>query len=113
MLSPTTNRTPGRLPLVVGTVLAGLLFATTEPVRGEAVKTDTSLSFIPADAAFYGSSLRNKGQGKLFLHGNAYKSLRNLPLVKMGHAKLMEKLKEEEQSPLKMYEKFIADPDNK
>jgi len=113
MLSPRTDRQGARLLLFAGAVLAGLLLATSGPARAEAVKTNSSLSFIPADAAFYASSLRNREQMDLFLKSNAFKSLQALPLVKMAHGQLMAKLNEGPRSPLKMLEEFTKNKDNK
>jgi hypothetical protein len=114
MSSPRTNRTRARLLLVAGVAFAGLLFATARPARAEAVETKSSLSFIPADAAFYASNLRNKEQFDLFLKSNAYKSLEALPLVKMAYGQVLAKLNEGgDKSPLKMFEGFMKDKDNK
>ncbi len=114
MLSPKTDRRGARLLLIAGIIFAGLMFTTFNPARAEAVKTNSSLSFIPGDAGFYASSLRNKEQFDLLYKSNAYKSLRALPLVKMAHDQIMTKLKEGgEQSPLKMLEGFTKDKDNK
>jgi hypothetical protein len=47
-------------------------------------KLDTSLKLIPADAAFYTSSLRNREQFEMFLQSNAFAKLKALPITQMG-----------------------------
>ena len=114
MSSPRITRTGARLLLVAAVAFAGLLFATARPARAEAVETKSSLSFIPGDAAFYASNLRNKEQFDLFLKSNAFKSLEALPLVQMAYGQIMAKMKENgDQSPLKMFEDFTKNKDNK
>ena len=112
MSSPRTHRPAVRLLLVAAFAFAGLLSATARPARAEGVETKSSLSFVPADAAFYASSLRSKEQFDLFLNSNAFKSLHALPLVQMAHAKAMEGLKNDPNSPLKMFQEFTKNKDN-
>jgi hypothetical protein len=114
MLSPISDRTSGRRFLLMGALLAGLVLATAErPARAaDDAKTDTSLSLVPADVAFYGSSLRNKEWLDRFTKSNAYKMLRSLPIVKDGFAKAKEKLGQE-GGPLEHYKKFTEVPENK
>src|SRR5262245_38011054 len=109
----TTDRTLGRLfSLSAFLLVAAVLFASGQPARAqEAKKTGTSLDLMPADTAFYASSLRNREQMEIFYKSNAYKAIRALPLVKMG----MEMAKAElgkEGGPLEHYKKFIADKSN-
>jgi hypothetical protein len=114
MLPRTTDRSPGRHLLLVGALLAAAaLISAGGPARAaEDVKTDTSLALIPADAAFYSATLRNKEQIDLFLKSNAYKALRALPVVKQAWAGAKDQL-EKMGGPLEMYKKFTADKDNK
>src|SRR5262245_38213135 len=84
MLPRTTERMPGRRPLLAATLLvAAALLTGATSARAQGIKTDTSLSLIPADAAFYASTLRNREQVELFLKSNAFKALRDLDVVKM------------------------------
>jgi len=99
--------------LLLGAILAGVaLAAGGQPVRAQEVKTNTSLSLIPADAAFYAASLRNREQVEIFLKSNAYKTLRSLPLVKMAFEKAKMELSKP-GGPLEMYKKFVSDESNK
>lgn len=98
--------------LFAAAALGGLLLAGAAPGRADAVKTDTSLSLVPADASFYAAGLRTKEQVDLLLKSAAYKKVESLPLVKMAVAKAMEGLKSDPNSPLKAYEKFVANKDN-
>jgi len=112
MLSPKTDRTPGRPLLLFGVFLAGVLLSTNLPARAEEVKTNTSLSLVPGDAAVFGTMLRNKEQLDLFYNSNAYKTLRSLPAVKDGLAMAMAQLGKEGGGPLQMYKQFMEDKDN-
>jgi hypothetical protein len=47
-------------------------------------KLDTSLKLIPADAAFYSTSLRGREQLEMFLNSNAFAKLKALPVTQMG-----------------------------
>ncbi len=114
MLPPTINRTPGTRFLLLAALLAGLaLVGSQRPARAaEDSKTDTSLSLVPADVAFYGASLRNKEQLERITKSNAFKVLHSLPIVKEGIAKAMEQM-HKEGGPLEAYKKFTESPDNK
>ena len=114
MLSCTTDCSPGRPLLFVGALLLGAaLISAGRPARAaDDVKSDTSLSMIPADAAWYTTSLRNKEQVDLFLKSNAYKAIRGLPIVKEHWAKAKVKL-EEKGGPIDTYKKFTEDKENK
>jgi hypothetical protein len=113
MLPRTTDRFPVRPWLLLGALLAGsAVVAAGGPARAaDEVKSDTSLSLVPADASFYTASLRNKEQVELFRKSNAYKAIRSLPLVKDLVAKAKEKL-EEKDGPLAHYKKFTEDKEN-
>jgi len=53
-----------------------------QPVRAaEPVKETSSLSFIPADAAFYGSSLRNREQYDRLVNSKAFARIKAMPFV--------------------------------
>jgi hypothetical protein len=114
MLPPKTLRTPGRPQFLLAALLAGvaLVVAGRPACAADDIKTSTSLSMIPADAAFYSSSLRLKEQIDIFYKSNAYKVIRSLPIVKEGIAKAMAEL-EKEGAPLAMYKQFIEKKENK
>src|SRR5262249_22719603 len=80
MLPRTTHcgRDRRRLLILGAAVAAALLGG---PARAADLKKDTSLSLIPADAAFFSSNLRNKEQIDLVLASKAYKKLAALPAV--------------------------------
>jgi hypothetical protein len=105
-------RTTGRF-LLLGALLAGTAFlAAARPAPAAELKKDTSLAFAPDDAAFYLTFLRNQEQMDLFYKSNAYKTLRDLPLVKEAWKKAQAGLGKE-GGPLEMYKKFTEDKDNK
>jgi len=111
MLSRKTDRTPGRPLLLFGVLLAGVLLTANLPARAEGVKPNTSLSLAPADAAVFGTMLRNKEQLDLFHSSNAFKALRSLPAVKDGLQMAMAQLGKE-GGPLQMYKQFMEDKEN-
>ncbi len=55
---------------------------------------ETSIRLIPADAAFYGASLRNGEQIRIIAASNAWKKLMNMPSVQMGLGMLKGKLED-------------------
>lgn len=101
--------------LLIGVVLLGAIVITAQPRAraGDAVKTGSALSIIPADAAFFGTMLRNKEQFDLFYNSNAYKTLRSLPLVKEAADKLEKEIARDPGNPFAMYQQFVKDPENK
>jgi hypothetical protein len=105
-------RTTGRF-LLLGALLAGTaLLTAARPARAAELKKDTSLAFAPDDAAFSMTYLRNKEQVDLFYKSNAYKALRELPIVKELWKKAKDDLSKEGQ-PLAIYGKLLEDKDNK
>jgi len=55
---------------------------------------ETSIRLIPADAAFYGASLRNGEQIRIIAESNAWKKLMDMPSVQMGLGMLKAKLED-------------------
>ncbi|MFQ3650978.1 MAG: hypothetical protein SNJ75_11645 [Gemmataceae bacterium] len=77
-------------------LLTGLLAVSQPTIRAAEAKSakDSSLAQIPADAAFYTSTLRIKEQVELFYTSRAYKAIRALPSVKMAYDQVREQLKQ-------------------
>jgi hypothetical protein len=68
----------------VGALLVGLALsaAAQQPVQAESLdKLNTSLKWIPADAAFYSSMLRNREQVELAAKSKAWAKLKTMPSV--------------------------------
>src|SRR4051812_43746204 len=68
-----------------------LLVATCLPANARAadpVRETTSLKFVPASAAFYGSYLRNSEQWNILVKSKAYAKLMSMPSLQMGLAQL-------------------------
>jgi hypothetical protein len=84
------------------TAVAGLR----ETRAADSLKESTSLKFVPADAAFYASSLRMKEQYDAFIKSNAFKRLKSMPVVQMALAKIKEQLDKPQVAG------FLAQPDN-
>lgn len=63
--------------------LAILSQSTAAPAAGE-LKESTSLQFVPADVAFYSTSLRMKEQFDAVLNSNAYAALKKMPAYKQA-----------------------------
>jgi len=80
MIRSTTSRWGNRLCgglCVWAALLAGTTAA--DPLREE-----TSLRFVPADAAFYGTALRNREQFDALVNSRAAAKLMEIPAVQMG-----------------------------
>jgi len=107
-MMPRQTQLPGAGRLLAAVIL---LAGAAAPARAD-LKKDTSLAVIPADAAFYASSLRNKEQIDLFYNSNAYKTLRELPFVKEAWNELMKK-GGEKGGPLEGFHQFMEDKGNK
>src|SRR5436305_12336028 len=113
MLPRTTDPTPRRCRLLMGALLVGAVLVAAGPrarAQDEGTRTETALSLIPADAAFFSTSLRLKEQVDLFLQSNAYKTLRSLPAVKTAVEKAKTDL--DKAGGLGMYKKFMEDKEN-
>jgi hypothetical protein len=72
-------------------VLAGVLLAgLTTPVCAEDKKIDSSLSLIPADAAYYSAMLRNREQLDAAAKSKAWAKIKALPAYQMAVAALQQ-----------------------
>jgi hypothetical protein len=71
------------MAMLVALCLAGIL-SNRPAVAGDLDKLDCSLKLIPADAAFYSSSLRNKEQIEIIANSRAWAKLKSMPAVQMG-----------------------------
>jgi hypothetical protein len=103
-------------PFASGLTSAALaaLLAAGGPARAadDAPKLDTSLNHVPADAAFYSSSLRLGEQVKAFLASNAYAKLRALPAAKAAAEHLHAELAKPD-APVAPVIAFFHDPANR
>jgi hypothetical protein len=102
-----------KFPLAVvwaGVLSAGLLQGL--PARAaETGRASSSLQFIPADAAFYCTMLRNREQLEAVLHSNAWARIKALPFVQAGWA--MAKIQFSEDGKLAPLYQFYQQPENR
>jgi hypothetical protein len=77
-----------------------------------AEKFDNSLDFLPGDAAFYSSMLRNRQQFDLVAKSRAWHKLKTLPAVQMAWPLLQIQL-QQPGSPLAEYEEWVKQPENR
>jgi len=91
-------------------MLAAFLLA--GPTRAQDVRTDSALAVVPADAAFFSSSLRNKEQAEAVYKSNAYKKFRELQSVRDGLKMLHDEL-EKAGTPLSAIHKALEQKENK
>jgi hypothetical protein len=107
---PAPIATPARrwlLAALLGTVLAPAARA------ADLDKLDVpSLKEIPADAAFYSTSLRIKEQIDIVANSKAWKKLVGLPGVQFGWQMLRNQMNKP-GGPLEKYEEFVKEPENK
>jgi hypothetical protein len=95
--------------------LVGLLAATTlaTPVRAADLdKLDCSLKWIPADAAFYSTMLRNREQFDAIRQSRAWAQLQALPVVQMAWQHVQAELNKA-GSPVAQFQKFAQQPENR
>ena len=71
------------LVLAIAIAAAGGL-AASPLTAGELDKLDTSLKLIPADAAFYSTTLRTREQFEAVTESNAWAKIKQMPMVQMG-----------------------------
>jgi hypothetical protein len=82
------------------------------PARAADVdKLDSSLKLVPAEAAFYTSSLRNREQFEIIAKSKAWAKLTSLPFAKT-YWKQVQKDLAKPGGPLEMWESFQKDPQN-
>ena len=92
---------------------AALALATLRPAAAADLKQlDTSLRLIPADAAFYSSSLRLREQVDLVAKSNAWKKLMDMPVISMGLAMYRIQAGNPESVPGQI-QKALNDPDTR
>lgn len=94
---------------VLAALTAGLLAAA--PLRAADAKADSSLKLVPADAAFYSTSLHNREQLKAVLKSKAWARLRDLPVVQMALKKAHGDLAKP-GGPLEQFNAFRQQPEN-
>jgi hypothetical protein len=73
-----------------------LLLAVALPVRAEEKKIDSSLGLIPADAAYYGATLRTREQIQAVAKSKAWARITQLPYYQMGMSLLKQQYEEGE-----------------
>src|SRR4051812_37019791 len=83
------------LTAVSAALVVACLWPAPAPAADPAAKTGTSLDLVPADAAFYTASLRNREQLDAVLKSKAYAALRELPAVKEALGKVQEEWKKD------------------
>jgi hypothetical protein len=97
--------------LVLG-IAAGLVL--TQPLRAdEQTASGTALKWIPADAAFYSSLLRNREQVEAVTHSKAWAKLMALPLVQQGLQAAQAQLKNPLNPQAAEFLRALQSPENK
>lgn len=71
---------------------------------------ESSIRLIPADAAFYGASLRNGEQIKAIAESNAWKKLMNMPSVQQGIGMLKGKLEDPDDEKAAQVKAALENP---
>jgi hypothetical protein len=90
------------LLLAVALVALFVVSAVAPAIAQTNLREDTSLKLIPADAAMYGTSLRNRQIFDKVMASNAVARLKTMPVMQMA----LEQMKE----PMAQYEAMLADP---
>ncbi len=98
-----------RARLCRAAILALLMtLSTATGVRAESLRNGTALQWIPEDAAFFSSALRNREQIDRLLRSRAYQRLMSMPLVRQGVEELRSQIMDEDDG----LGGFLADPQN-
>ncbi len=75
----------GRLLTITTLLSAMLLGLQAAPAQAKSLKDrDTSLQFIPADAAYYATLMRNREQFEIVANSKAWASIKQMPIVQFG-----------------------------
>lgn len=88
-------------------LLVGAQAATAEDIR-----ETSSLKFIPADASFYASCLRNREKFDIVRDSKLIAKLLELPPVQMGLGMLKEQWESPEDPQMAMVKELLKDPEN-
>jgi hypothetical protein len=98
-------------PIAVGVaaLLVGILSSV--PAQADSLKEDTSLGYVPADAAFYSSMQRGGEIGQRIVGSNAYQRISNSSLVQFGMMMLQAQAQDPE-SPLAQIRAEMDKPEN-
>jgi hypothetical protein len=96
--------------LAAALLLGGALAAPARAAEGG--PTDHALALVPADAAFYSASLRNREQLDALLKSKAWARVKELPLVQMGWKHLQEQWAQE-GGPLEGLRQFYDQAENR
>jgi hypothetical protein len=86
-----------------------MLFAVATTLPAQSLQETTSLQFVPANASFYSTMLRNREQLDRFLQSKAFEKLWNLPVVQQGVAQFRE---EWDSGDLEEMRYFLEDSSN-
>lgn len=96
--------------ILIFLALAGLLAIGPAARLTASELEDTSIRLIPADAAFYGASLRNGEQIKIVAESNAWKKLMNMPSVQMGLGMLKDQMEDENNEKAAQAKAVLENP---
>src|SRR5262245_53235249 len=110
MLSQPRARATSRLFLALAGALALGLFTPVARAQAPGKLGDTSLKLIPANAATYGASFRNKEQIQAIAKSNAWAKLTDLPAFQMAWKKVQDEYASGQLAPLRQ---FYEQPENK
>jgi len=95
------------LSCLLVSLLVGAQAATAEDIR-----ETSSLKFIPADASFYASCLRNREKFDIVRDSKLVAKLLELPQVQMGLEMLKEQWESPEDPQMAMVKELLNDPEN-
>src|SRR4051794_23497227 len=103
------QRPPFHKLIITGLLSVGMLFAA--GARADDLASISSLKLVPADAAFYSTSLRLQEQWDAVMHSKALAKLMALPAVKLLHKQIHDELFKPE-GPGAEFKKMLDDPQN-
>lgn len=90
-----------------------LLLAVALPVRAENQKPDSSLGLIPADAAFYSATLRNREQFDAVANSKTWARITKLPFYQMAVQHFKKQYEEGDDPFLASFRQWMKQPENR
>jgi len=103
---------PLRAGLALVCLVAVVLVAPRPLAAQDSLKDSTSLKFVPADAAIYMSSLRNREKYDAVVNSKAFAKLKSMPVVQMALAQLDKQMNDPE-GDLFLFKLMMEAPENK
>jgi hypothetical protein len=109
----SVNNRTGCFRAVTVSLALLVVLATAGPIGAQSALEQSSLKFVPEDAAFYGAAFRLREQYDALVSSNAFKKLSEMPLVQMGLARAKAEWDNPEREELIGLKEVLGQTENK